>query len=194
MAAGEFDRRKTLGTAAETALCNLLTSYGATVVCHQHNHDAVAGYPGAAIAHAAGGTLHLPDLSVIWPQRGMLRSYGIEVKTKTPLSNGGGWGWDIPAFDRAVAWATLTGNAVFYAIRDRSVVPLPPAGVLDDADCWHVASIWKLLHSPRSTMGRYHYWSADVFAPLVLLLAGEGINTTVVPYISMDGGRPPLLL
>lgn len=194
MADTEFTRRKAIGTRAELHLRDLLTAYGAVAICNQHNHDATADHPGAAVAHATGGTLHLPDLSVIWPLRGTLRRYGVEVKAKSPLASGG-WGWDVRAFDRAVAWSATSGDAVFYVIRDQSSAPMPPAGVLDDPEHWHAASVWKLLHSPtRSTVGQYHYWAKDEFIPLVVLLDGTCISAATVPFIPMDGGRPPLLL
>jgi len=195
MSATEFTSRKAIGTAAETALRDMLVSWGALVTCNQHNRDATADRPGAAVAHRQFGTLHLPDLSILWPDRGALRRYDAEVKTKSPLASGGGWGWDITAFDRAVAWSATSGDPVFYIIRDRSAAPLPPAGVLDDPDHWHTASVWKLLHSPsRSTIGKYHYWPKEEFVPLLILLDGTVISTATVPHVRMDGGQPPLVL
>ena len=88
---------------------------------------------------------------------------GCEVKAKSPLARGG-CGWDRRAFDRARAWSALSGETVLYALRDLSAAPLPPTDQPDDADHWHVASVFKLALSPhRLSDENYHYWLAADF-------------------------------
>lgn len=188
----DFAARKATGTAAEVALRDLFCDAGATVMCHQQNHDVTAGF-GAAVAHGKGGRINLPDLTVFWQQRRALPFYGVEVKAKHPL-NRGGWGWDARGFRRALAWASTSAAPVFYAIRDLSAAPLPAPGALDDPDLWHVASVLKLLHAPeRHDDGNHHYWPRDAFLPLAVLLDGLDVHVQHVPVITL-GDEAPMLL
>ncbi|MFC7739274.1 hypothetical protein ACFQX4_26730 [Roseomonas sp. GCM10028921] len=160
---------------------------------NQINHDATHDAPGAAVAHAAGRTHHLPDLSVEWPDRVVLRRHGIEVKAKSPLASGA-WGWDRRAFGRASEYAAAFRTPVLYVIRDLSDAPLPPVHELDHPDHYWFATTWKLLHSPnRSSDAHHHYWLAEDFAPLALLLDGTHLAAATVPYVPMRDG-PPMLL
>jgi hypothetical protein len=194
MDGSDFARRKHIGTSAEMALRDILTSTGALVACNQQNRDAVLTYPGAAVAHLGTDRVHMPDLSVTWAAHS-IRRFGVEVKAKSPMGRGG-WGWDIHAFDRACRWAEASGDPVFYAVRDLSAAPLPPAGCMDDVEHWHVASTWKLLHSSSLyTDDQYHYWPADTFMPLAVLLhGGADISAAIVPYIALGTGAAPLVL
>lgn len=191
---GEFQARKLVGTAAEAALAHLIATAGGIVTTNQINRDIVQDHPGAAIARYGVTRIHLPDLAVVWP-RHPLRRFSIEAKAKRPTSAGGAWGWDRTAYDRAARWCDLTGETVFYVIRDLSRGPLPAPGETDDIDHWVFASVWKLADtSNRVTDGRFHYWPADEFVPLSVLFECDSIAAQLVPYIPRDGGRPPILL
>lgn len=188
----EFIRRKALGTSAETLLRDLLTDNGAMVTCNQVNRDATHAHSGAAIAHVAGGTLHLPDLTAFWPSRRVARDMHFECKAKSPLSQGG-FGWDRHAYERACAWAELTGHPVFYAVRDLSAAPLPAPGQLDDPNHWWVASTWKLITAPtKSANGPFLFWSLEDFTPLPALLENL-YDAALVPVIWLRDG-PPIVL
>jgi hypothetical protein len=195
MPGSDFITRKQLGTAAEVALRDLVTLAGGIAAANQINHDTTRMTAGAAVAHiAAGRTMHLPDLTVLWP-RHPIRRFGLEAKAKSPLARGG-WGWDISAFGRALRWSEMTNDPVFYCIRDLSAAPLPLAGEMDNPDHWHIASVWKLMHSPsRTDDGKYLYWPGEDFTPLIVLLAGAAdISTATVPCIHLGDGRPPIIL
>lgn len=194
MGADGFHARKRIGTDAETALRRLFAHAGALVECHQQNADALGG-TGAAVAHGAAAQHHVPDLTVIWPQRRKLLRYRVEVKAKSPLRSGAGWGWDVRAFNRALAWSEMTGETVFYCIRDLSAAPLPAHG-LDDPDHWVVASTWKLAHpsADRTSDDRYHYWPASTFLPLVVLLDGLEVELQTVPIVNLGPGEGAMLL
>lgn len=188
----EFVARKAIGTSAETALKDLLTAAGAIVTMNQQNRDAVSATAGAAIAHLADGTQHLPDLTALFPSRHVARRMGMEVKAKSPLRRGG-WGWDRHAFDRAFRWSVLTGEPTLYVIRNLDAAPLPAAGELDDADHWSFASVWKLMHSPsRAESGEFIYWPADDFLPLGVLLENL-YDAALVPVVWVTDG-PPIIL
>jgi hypothetical protein len=190
----DFHARKRLGTDAETALRRLFTAHGALVECHQQNADALGGI-GAAVAHGAAAQHQVPDLTVTWPKRWKLRSYRVEVKAKSPLRSGAGWGWDVRAFNRALAWSEMTGDPVFYAVRDLSAAPLPAHG-LDDPDHWSVASTWKLAHASadRTSDDRYHYWPAATFLPLAVLLDGLEVEMHTLPILNLGRDAAPVLL
>jgi hypothetical protein len=178
----------------------LLTGSGAIVTAHQQNHDATRPWSGAAVAYGTNRTYHIPDLEAVWPERPQSRCF-LEAKAKSPLQLGGGWGWDKLAFKRAWRWAQMNGGApVFYAIRDISRVPLPPAcgdeDFRDDPDLWSIASVLKLGLSPvRTADDAFYFWPRSDFLPLQHLLDGA-FAVQSVPYIASRVGdvRTPCLL
>jgi len=192
--ADTFATRKAMGDIAEHHLRDLLTQRGAIVEMHQRNRDAAGG--GAAVAHLGAGTIHLPDISVTWAQHPVQR-FGMECKAKHPLARGG-FGWDQRAFDRAARWSEMSGLPVFLAVRDLTAAPLPRIGAADENEIyhWHVASVWKLLHSPnRYSDHHHHYWTGDDFVPLFVLLDGAAdITAAMVPCVPAGPGQPPLVL
>lgn len=193
MPPADFATRKAIGDHAEWLLRDLLTARGAAVEMHQRNRDAAGG--GAAVAHLGTGTIHLPDFSVTWAQHPIGR-FAVECKAKHPLKRGG-FGWDARGFDRAARWSEVSGQTVFYVVRDLGE-PLPEVGATNDDEIynWHVASTWKLAHSPnRSSDGQHNYWPAEDFTPLFLLLEDLGdIGAVTVPIIPAGPGRAPLIL
>lgn len=189
----EFAARKAIGTIAEMALRDLLIASGAIVTCNQINRDAVQDHAGAAIAHVADRTHHLPDLTAFWPDRPVAPTLHFEAKAKSPLGKTGGFGWDKTAFDRACRWAAMTRQPVIYAVRDCDAAPLPAPGEADDPHHWWFASTWKLLHAPtRVENGPCYYWGRDDFLPLPLLLEGQ-FNAALVPVFWTSNG-PPIVL
>jgi phage tail protein X len=179
----DFDDTKAEGDLVEWLLLDLLAAAGCTVQPHQANLDLAAKGSAARAYGPDGIEIHLPDLEVPAPRR-----LGFEVKSKERLRKGG-FGWDAKSFQRAAYWQRRVGVPVLYAIRDKSITPVP-AGLprrseLDALDPWRVASLHRLNQYGPNRITRWRenwdgdrephetwYWPEEVFTPLSVLLEG----------------------
>jgi hypothetical protein len=178
----DFRDTKAEGSAVEWLLCDRLTDLGWTVQPNQANWDEAANADGAARAFHRDGSLHLPDLEVIAPYR-----MAFEVKSKEPRWKDGSIGWDSTSFRHAERWQDRCGVPVVYAIRDRSIAPLPTSRTeLDDLEAWYCASLHELrrLEPDRITQSyetrdgdtrdkTTWFWPRDAFWPLADLIEGR---------------------
>lgn len=178
----DFADAKAEGVRAEWALTDLLAEgAGWTVQPNQANWD-ITAEGSAAKAYGPDGPIQLPDLEVIAPFR-----MGVEVKSKVPRQKDGSFGWDATAFRHAERWQEICSAPVIYAIRDRTIAPLPPnRGQPDNLAAWRCASLnmlreceperlrrpaetWDGDRQPKETW----FWPADIFWPLSDLLEGR---------------------
>ncbi len=181
----DFADRKAEGTAVEWLLLDLLEGAGWTVQPNQANWD-LAAEGSAARAYGPDGVVHLPDLEAIAPHR-----LGVEAKSKEPRGKDGSIGWDARGFRHAERWQDLTNAPVIYAVRDRSVAPVPQPSRSggrspDKLEAWCFASLHRLRqHAPERLTERSEdrdgeererttwYWPRELFSPLSELLDGR---------------------
>lgn len=190
---GDFHARKAVGTSAELCLRDLLTDRGALVTCNRQNRDKTHVHPGVAIARHAGTSINMPDVTAYWSSH-LCPVTHFEVKAQQSDA-GGVWEWDQPVYARAIRRSRLTGQPTYFAVRDLSAGPLPPAGELDDPHHWWIASITKLILTPERSSGangRFWLWPVEVFLPLSLLLHGE-FAVQPITFIPQANGRLELL-
>lgn len=185
----DFAATKAEGDLAEWLLVDLLAEVaGFTVQPNQANWDRASG-GSAAKAYGPDGPIHLPDLEVVAPLR-----LGFEAKSKEPRRKDGSIGWDANAFRHAERWQDRCGVPVIYAVRDKTVAPLPlNRDQLDDPTAWRCAGLHALRHhEPEKITSRIEtrdgdkqdkttwYWPAEVFWPLSDLLEGRFILAPVL--------------
>ena len=198
--ARSFQDAKAEGTGAEWLLLDLLRENGWIVTPHQVNWDAGCAPERTSAARAfmrePDSELHLPDLDSFSPVRAHV---GWEVKSKVPRDKDGSFGWDLKSMWRAERWQERMNALVLYAIRDRSITPMPPnparrtEGQFDDVNAWCFASLHRLHQVVPERITRRRetwegdtelattlYWPRETFTPLAELLEGRFRMATVL--------------
>ncbi|HYI82122.1 MAG TPA: hypothetical protein VEX11_02800 [Acetobacteraceae bacterium] len=187
-----FEERKAEGTQVEWLMVDLLAAHGWTPFPTQIAWDAAGNNSPARAFGPDWEELWVPDIDAQSPAPLHHRA-AFDTKSKEPLSSGE-FGWDARSFSRAERWQERMRAPVVYAIRDRSIAPVPMGNRsgLDTLDPWIIASLHRLrMHKPWRMTNTFenedgvrkehttYFWPREVFSPLSDLLDG-GFNIAPV--------------